>query len=101
MKSAALLIITVVILAVTNLGFDMVYDSEVANHGWSHSPISATVDENYAFSGNGTIELLEAFGMVEHQENEPGTSGSVPFTLLFLTGLFGFAFWDRSSIPMT
>lgn len=98
MKSAGLLICSVVFLFFATMEFDSIDDVGLKGQARSHSTKNEIAGKPISVFEHATRNIQKTIDFVDREEKKLEASGNIPFTMLLITGLFGFAFWDRSSL---
>jgi hypothetical protein len=96
MKSAVLLICSIVLVFLVSMELSVLNDVELRTKNKSLSAQQNTVERYSSMITVAKDKLQKTFALID-AEGQQKENAITPFTLFLLTGLFGFAFWGRIS----
>ena len=98
MKSRALLILCILFLVFATMESELIDDIGLIDQTITHSNNQGASDQSLSIFESIALKISKDIGSVEMEGGAQAPAKSVPLTALLIMGLFGLAFWDRSSL---
>lgn len=97
MKSAAFLLCSAFFVLLVTVELDSIDDIGLRVHGPSHVVQNQMGDPPVSILESAKHNLQTTIAFADREKRGHDATEKIPITILLMTGLFGFAFWGRSS----